>query len=375
MAQYAYHYHRDVVVEYKFINRRPTQRLADFIDIHDLRFELSQWRNVSLQPLEIEYLKSMGVFTDEFLGFLSRVGGHIVNLPIVDVKPTENGQYEITTTGPWPIAILWETIILSLVNEMYYAKQNVVEDYAIAMLMNKIEILKDNPQIKFVEFGTRRRYSKKWQEYINVVLSSYLSPKQFLGTSNVNLAFQYNIPIFGTFAHELPMVNAGIIGAEALLAESQNFAFDKWFLMYGEKLAMCLPDTFTSEHTFKTFGQIRARNWRGFRQDSGDPFVFGRRLLDKYQEWGVDAKTKTLMFSDDLNLTKMYELEKEFGGKIKVVFGWGTNLTNDTNLKPLSIVMKAVKANGVPLVKLSDDPIKHTGEDAAIAVYKRIFYD
>jgi nicotinate phosphoribosyltransferase len=225
------------------------------------------------------------------------------------------------------------------------------------------------------EDWTDGRYSKKWQEYVNVVLSSYLSPKQFLGTSNVNLAFQYNIPIFGTFAHELPMVNAGIIGAEALLAESQNFAFDKCFLMYGEKLAMCLPDTFTSEHTFKTFGQIRARNWRGFRQDSGDPFVFGRRLLDKYQEWGVDAKTKTLMFSDDLNLTKMYELEKEFGSKIKVVFGWGTNLTNDTNLQPLSIVMKAVKANGTPLVKLSDDPIKHTGEDATIAVYKRIFYD
>lgn len=375
MSQYAFHYHRNVEVEYKFINRRPTQRLADVIDIHDLIFELNQWRNVMLTPLELQYLKDLNLFTDQYLNFLSELGGHTINLPQVKVEKNDDGQFFISTVGPWPIAMLWETIILSVINEMYFAKQNVVLDYAATMLFNKIKILQENPQIKFIEFGTRRRLSQEWQEYVVINLASMLPKDQFLGTSNAYLAQQFDVPVVGTFAHELPMVNAGIIGVEALLEESQNFAFDKWFLMYGERLSICLPDTFTSEHTFRTFGQIRGRNWKGFRQDSGDPFVFGRRLLDVYKGWGVDPKTKTLIFSDDLNITKMYELQKEFGDKINVVFGWGTNLTNDTNLQPLSIVMKAVEANGAPLVKLSDDPIKHTGEDMAIKTYKRIFYE
>ena len=69
-----------------------------------------------------------------------------------------------------------------------------------------------------------------------------------------------------------------------------------------------------------------------------------------------------------------------FQGRVKVSFGWGTNLTNDfrglvpeDRLAPFSLVCKAVSANGRPTVKLSDNPAKAMGPADQIARYKRVF--
>ena len=61
-------------------------------------------------------------------------------------------------------------------------------------------------------------------------------------------------------------------------------------------------------------------------------------------------------------------------------YGWGTGLTNDLldNVMigdrwfgPLSLVVKATRANGRGLVKLSDNPAKAIGEPHDIERYKR----
>jgi nicotinate phosphoribosyltransferase len=71
-----------------------------------------------------------------------------------------------------------------------------------------------------------------------------------------------------------------------------------------------------------------------------------------------------------------------FHGRVRLSFGWGTNLTNDfrdcapdgsPGLEPISLVCKVTSANGRPAVKLSDNPRKTTGEAAEVARYLRVF--
>jgi nicotinate phosphoribosyltransferase len=89
---------------------------------------------------------------------------------------------------------------------------------------------------------------------------------------------------------------------------------------------------------------------------------------------------KLVIFSDGLDVEQIETLGRQFAGRVRVSFGWGTMLTNDfrdlvpgDGLAPFSIVCKALSANGRPTVKLSDNPAKAMGPAAEIARYKRVF--
>lgn len=371
-SNFAFTYAPNAIVRYEFKNRRPSQQLADVIPLAVLKSEIEHVRQLMVHFNETTYLKSTGVFNWKFLQFFDSIGTHH-KLPEVKIK-INGDQFEITTEGVWCLTILWETIILSIINELYFrytSPSNKVEDIGRTILGNKIQFLQDNPQIRFSDFGTRRRYSGWWQQFVLQQLTYNLSSTQFIGTSNVYLAQMLGIPVIGTMAHETIMVWAGLNQNDLLNA--QNNCFDAWFELYGTPLSIALSDTFGTTHTLDTFGANRAKFWNGFRQDSGDPFDFAKKVIRKYETWGVDAREKHIVFSDDLNISKMFQLEKEFGSKIRVSFGWGTNLTNDLGPQALSVVMKAVSVNSVPLVKLSDDIGKHSGPESIIQLYQKIF--
>jgi nicotinate phosphoribosyltransferase len=56
---------------------------------------------------------------------------------------------------------------------------------------------------------------------------------------------------------------------------------------------------------------------------------------------------------------------------MQVSFGIGTNLTNDTPIEALNIVMKMTGCNGQPVAKISDSPGKTTGVDETFMAYLR----
>ena len=58
----------------------------------------------------------------------------------------------------------------------------------------------------------------------------------------------------------------------------------------------------------------------------------------------------------------MDKLERYFLGRIQTTFGIGTNLTNDLGVALLSIVVKVVAANGVPVVEPSDNIDNASGD-------------
>ena len=120
--------------------------------------------------------------------------------------------------------------------------------------------------------------------------------------------------------------------------------------------------------------------WTGIRIDSGDPATGAETAIRWWTSRGEDPQQKLVIFSDGLDVDKIEELHRQFTGRVKVSFGWGTMLTNDfrglvpgDQLAPFSLVCKAVSANGRPTVKLSDNPNKAMGPAAEIARYKRVF--
>jgi len=371
MGQYAWEYYPDTKVKYAFINRTKV-KLAKSIHVCDLIEELDHVRNLKLTMEDINYLNSLNIFSKDYLIFLSTI-----NLPPVYVSE-KDGDLIIETEGKWSEAIFWETFILSIVNEMYYRSYgNTPAGYIGNYTDNtitKIDKIKKNP-FKFVEFGTRRRFSQTVQATVIQMMQEGLYDEQALiGTSNIFLAKNCNLKPIGTFAHELPMVLAGLHDESLYTLEhSHDKMLSQWWFMYGEELSIALTDTFGTDFFFKDFSKEKAIQWKGLRQDSGDPFKFAQKALDFYRSHGIDSKEKLIIFSDGLDIDKILKLEKEVSRYFKTAYGWGTNLTNDVGAEPLSIVVKAVEANGRPLVKLSDNTAKALGKPKTIEKYKKAF--
>jgi nicotinate phosphoribosyltransferase len=330
------------------------------------------------------------MFCEPYLDFLK-------DLRMPEYCLEKDGQdLRLEFSGSWPTGILWETIALSIVNELYARRlmkpltrfeREVVHATGRLRLAEKIKQLREHPSVIFSDFGSRRRFSGEWQAYIDETLRDEL-PQQFLGSSNTYLAAQNGTVPMGTAAHELFMVVAGLReGQDNWLSSSQREVLDGWWREYSWGLSVFLPDTFGSDFFLRNLTPSDFKEWKGFRWDSGDPIAFGEKIIRLYKEHGIDPvdpkkdpkEHKILIPSDGLDLATIFKLHDHFNGRIKMSYGWGTNLTNDLFdnawhgdlwYGPLSLVVKPVTANGHRLVKLSDNLAKATGADDDVERYK-----
>jgi nicotinate phosphoribosyltransferase len=251
-----------------------------------------------------------------------------------------------------------------------------METQVVSPLKEKINIAKEN-NFTFMEFGTRRRFSSEVQNKVCEILSKECS--NCVGTSNVYYAKKYGMKPLGTMAHEIFSFTA----AHTSPRDANYIVMENWVDVYDGNLGTVLTDTFTVDEFLRQFSRKLAKLYDGVRHDSGDPFVFGDKIIEKYKSYGIDPMSKTIIFSDSLDFPKCAELKKYFDGRIKVSFGIGTCLSNDikdpyvdTRIKPMNIVCKLTKMQINPrqpvygCVKLSDVPTKAMGTPEDIAVYK-----
>ena len=175
----------------------------------------------------------------------------------------------------------------------------------------------------------------------------------FIGTSNVYLAKKYHLTPVGTMAHEWIMC-AGQGNHKHNPAYSNWYALDAWVKEYGILNGIALTDTITTDCFLKDFQLTFATLFSGVRHDSGDPIEWGEKMIRHYESLGIDASTKTLLFSDSLDFEKADQIVHHFRGRAKVAFGIGTYISNDTEEEALNIVMKTTKCNGQDVAKLSD---------------------
>ena len=381
MGQLALERYPEASVTFTLKNRGGDFPLGEYVDPIELEARLSAIRDQGFTPEEIAAFAGLQAqdgsarFDAPYLDFLA-------NLRLTEVhvsKDVQTGDLALESTGSWPNVSLWETVAMSEVNELYFEtliRQRGLNKEALfaegdRRLSEKIERLK-NSGITFADFGTRRRFSAEWQDHVIGRLAREL-PDNFIGTSNPWFAYKHSLTPIGTYAHEMPMVYAALTDAKhGNPLDGHTQMMHEWYERYGEGLSIALTDTFTSEFFFSDFTAEQAEAWRGLRHDSGDPIEFGEQAIAFYEEHNIDPKEKTIIFSDGLDIDMIFSLAEHFRGRVKVLFGWGTLLTNDLGLRANNFVMKATAVNGVPTVKLSDVSGKHTGPEAEVDRYAHL---
>ncbi len=387
MCQSIFRNKPDTNVTFSLINRSRTIRLAELVDEGELREQLDHVRSLRLTRGESTWLRGntfygkRQMFRPDFMEWFEGL-----RLPPYHLEKRD-GQYELTFEGKWPEVMLWEIPALSVLMEL--RSRAVLETmgrfelqvlYARAMtkLWEKIERLRGTPGLRIADFGTRRRHSFLWQDWCVQAMREGLEGA-FTGTSNCLIAMRSEVEAIGTNAHELPMVYSALANTDAELLQAPYRVLADWQEEHDGNLRIMLPDTFGTSGFLKNAPDWLA-GWTGIRIDSGDPATGAETAIRWWKERGEDPTQKLVIFSDGLDVEQIETLHKQFKGRVKVSFGWGTMLTNDFRglvagdaLAPFSLVCKAVSANGRPTVKLSDNPNKALGPKAEIERYKRVF--
>ncbi|MXP26744.1 nicotinate phosphoribosyltransferase [Altererythrobacter indicus] len=389
MLQMIWREHSSVNATFSLINRSTSVRLADVIEEDELRAHLDHARSLRFTKKELIWLAGNSfygkqqMFKPDFIEWLADF-----RLPEYDLRKAD-GQYELHFDGPWTHTSMWEIPALAIINEMRSraALQNkdrfaldILYARAKAKLWEKVERLRAFPDLVISDFGTRRRHGFLWQRWCVEALKEGLGSR-FIGTSNVLLAMDADLEAIGTNAHELPMVEAALSTSDAELAGAPYRVLEKWRQHYGGNLLIALPDAFGTTAFLRNAPEWLA-DWTGFRPDSAPPIEAGEQIIRWWKEQGRDPTKKLLIFSDGLDIDRIEEVYHHFHGRVRMSFGWGTNLTNDfrgcepdgeAGLEPISLVCKVTQANGRPAVKLSDNPAKATGNPDEIARYLRVF--
>ena len=368
MDQVIFHTHTDLMGEYHFKCRTPgiifTEKM--FNEIVD---QVKALCSLRFTPDELEYLRSIRFIKDDYVEFL-RLWHPIQDYVWIHLDQT-TGELTIHVDGPLFSAMQFEIYLLEIVNEVYFRMNydyDTLRRSAEERLNKKIEAFKDGKYtFKFAEFGARRRLSREWED--EVVRRFATETNNMVGTSNVYLAKKYNLIPIGTFAHEFVQMYQGI--SKIPLAYTNYYAMKDWYNEYKGDNGTALTDTITTDLFLLDFDRSMSNNFTGVRHDSGDPYTWGEKIIKHYEKYGIDPKSKTLLFSDSLNFDKAQELYNHFKDRTKVSFGIGTFVSNDTDVTPLNIVIKLQYVNGNPVAKLSDARGKTMCADSHYEEYLR----
>jgi nicotinate phosphoribosyltransferase len=381
---------------FELICRDKELALAREIDIDSVREQLDHVRSLRITNSERQYLAGLMLEDGKIVSKKSRewyqtrvLSNSYTNylktfkLPEYNLYE-DNGNIKMRVEGSWLDVSMWETYVMTILASMHtLSKPGVgggIPSIGFDRLNSKIDILKNHPDIKIMEFGTRRCAHPDWQHYVLHRLVSEC-PDNILGTSNVYLTMKLGISPMGTMAHELQMMMMGIIISGASqsnlryeLRSIDNRIMGEWEQMYPYDLRVFLPDTFSTIRTLEGISARRLFDWKGIRIDSMDPELGARIYKDRLNDLEIPVEDKLVVPSDGLTIESIIKMHSNIRSTgLNPVYGWGSSLSNDVGLKNLRIVYKPVESCGVKVCKLSDNPNKHTGDPDAISIMKAAY--
>ena len=371
MNQVMFHKHTNLNGTYLFKCRNKDVKFTPEM-VQEINAQIDHLCTLSFTDEELDYLASLRFIKPDYVEFL-RIWRPLRRYVECHLRE-DTGELYLEVSGPLFSVMQFEIYLLEIVNEVYFRTQynhlNRVESAREKLIAKMNGFRAGEYDFNFAEFGCRRRLSREWQDYM---FSQILTDKHCVGTSNVYLAMKYDVTPIGTYAHEYVQMFQGIPGIQ--MAYTNKAALDEWFDEYQGDLGTALTDTLGTDLFLKDFTKLQALCYSGVRHDSGDPYAWGDKMIAKYESYGIDPKTKTLLFSDGLNFDKAQRIYDYFKDRIKVSFGIGTFLSNDTDVEPLNIVIKLQYVNGHPVAKLSDTPGKTMCQDDNYVEYLKSAVD
>jgi len=402
---------------FTLLNRTTSVRLGDVVNPHELREQLEATRKLRFHKSELIWLAGntfygrRGIFEPAFLEWLER------DFRLSDFDLSEqDGQIVLSFSGLWTETTMWEIYALSIIDELKTRASlkrlselelDILYARAKTRLWEKMERLRGVPKLNISDFGTRRRHSFLWHEYVVTAMSDTLGAG-FSGSSNTYLAYKHDMEAIGTNAHELPMAMAALANDDEELKTAQYRFLELWQKSYQGELLILLPDTFGTTQ-FLDNAPDWVADWTGQRIDSKDPWLAGDEYIAWLERRGRNPRHKRLIASDALDVEQILALHAYFGGtlrngaspgsfqratdfldekkwvpdgRIRFSAGWGTYLTNDfrgcnprddDGFDPVSLVCKLTEVDGRPAVKLSDNYSKALGDPDQVARYRRVF--
>lgn len=417
MLQFIWKNFPRVRTTFTLMNRTTSVRLGEIIRIEELREQLEAARGLRFHKSELIWLAGntfygkRGMFEPAFLEWLDRD----FRLSDFDLS-IEDGQISLRFSGLWTETTMWEIYALSIIDELKTRASlkrlselelDVLYSRAKTRLWEKMDRLRGVPCLNISDFGTRRRHSFLWHEYVIMAMADRLG-STFAGSSNTYLAYKHDLEAIGTNAHELPMAMAALASSDEELKTVQYRFLELWQQSYQHELLILLPDTFGTTQFLENAPDWVA-DWTGQRVDSKDPWAAGDEYIAWLQSRGRDPRRKRLIASDALDVDQILSLHAYFGGtlrngaspasfqsardfldetrwtpepRIRFSAGWGTFLTNDfrgcspegdEGFDPISLVCKLSEVEDRPAVKLSDNYSKAMGDPTEVERYRRIF--
>jgi nicotinate phosphoribosyltransferase len=417
MLQFIWKHFPRTRATFTLINRSSSVRLGEIVNVAQLREQLEATRKLRFRKSELVWLAGntfygrRGIFEPAFLDWLE----HDFRLSDYELSVQE-GQITLRFHGLWSGTSMWEIYALSQIGELKTRtglKQlselelDILYARAKTRLWEKMERLCGVPDLSISDFGTRRRHSFLWHEYVVNAMHDTLGDN-FTGTSNAYLAYKHDLEAIGTNGHELPMAMAALAHDEDELRNSQYRLLELWQQSYQGELLILLPDTFGTTQ-FLRGAPAWVANWTGQRIDSKDAYVAGDEYIAWLERHHCDPRQKRLIASDALDVEQILGLHAYFAGtlrngatpddfhtasqfhdpnlwipdpRIRFSAGWGTLLTNDfrncnprggDGFNPVGVVCKLSDVDGKPAVKLSDNYSKSLGDANEAERYRRVF--
>lgn len=295
MNQVMFHKHTNLNGEYIFKCRNAGIEFTEEM-VEEINAQIDHLCTLKFTDEELKYLSSLRFIKSDYVEFLRL--WHPLRRYVTCTR-NEDGTLNLKVSGPLFSVMQFEIYLLEIVNEVYF---RIKYDYlhliksAREKLIHKVNAFRrEDYSFNFAEFGCRRRLSREWQDY---VVAELLETGHCVGTSNVYLAMKYGCKPIGTYAHEYVQMYQGIPGVT--LAYTNKMAMEEWFDEYQGDNGTALTDTLGTDLFLKDFNKLQAMCYTGVRHDSGDPYVWGDKIIEHYKKLGIDPKTKTLLFSDSL---------------------------------------------------------------------------
>lgn len=357
----------DAWAKIQFINRKPEEQKFTSDAVGLIKGAIKHMSHLKLSDDEHEWLKVRNPFLGP--GYLSFLRNYRYDPSEVKIALTNEGNLDLTIEGLWHRVIMWEVPLMAIISEVYF--QNIHTKWNMEGQKNRA-IMKQERMLKAgcanADFGTRRRRCYESQENVIAQMKKF---DTFVGTSNVHLAMKHDLKPIGTLAHEWIQAHSVLCG----LRHANRYALNAWNQVYNGWLGIALSDTYGTQSFWGDFDRTLSRTFDGVRHDSGDPFEFTDNAVQHYRTHGIDPLTKTTVFSDGLNVDKAIKIHEYCKGKIRDSYGIGTHYTNDfDDGMALNMVIKLVELNGHPVVKLSDEPGKVSGDRDAVRVANYIHH-
>ncbi len=250
MLQFIWKHFPRTRATFTLINRTSSVRLGEIVSIPQLREQLEVTRRLRFRKSELVWLAGntfygrRGIFEPAFLDWLER------DFRLSDYElSVQDGQITLRFHGLWSGTSMWEIYALSQIGDLKTRAElkqlsemelDILYARAKTRLWEKMERLRGVPDLSISDFGTRRRHSFLWHEYVVTAMHNTLG-ESFSGTSNAYLAYKHDLEAIGTNGHELPMAMAALARDEEELRTSQYRLLELWQQSYQGELLILLP--------------------------------------------------------------------------------------------------------------------------------------